>query len=77
MAYGGCKPLTPGTPLSPGVGFQIVCTVAGNVAMKMADGTVNIIPVATGLTVLNDYAVQDVVAGSTTATATYGILTGV
>lgn len=68
--YRGSVAIVVGTDQTPRNGIQIVCTVAGDVSLKMEDGSTNVVPVATGLTIL-PYAVQTVNAAGTTATATY------
>lgn len=59
--------------ITAGRAVQIACTVAGNVSLKMANGSTNIIPVDVGLSVL-PYSVVGVNTSGTTATATYGSL---
>ena len=48
----------------------VVCTSAGNVKVKFADGSTGTYPVAVGLTRL-DFAVVRVFSTGTTATATF------
>ncbi len=76
-SYGGfygAVALTPGTPVTPARGLAIICTVAGNVQLKFADDSTLVIPVAVGLSVLEGWSIKDIVAGGTTATATYAVL---
>lgn len=50
--------------------FAVSCTVAGNVAVTMLDGSTHVIAVAVGYTTF-PYAVRKVNSSGTTATATY------
>ena len=59
-----------GTTYAPTQSLMVKCTVAGNVAVTMADGSVLVIPVPTGLTQL-DLSISKVNTSGTTATATY------
>ena len=68
--YRGVLSITVDADGVPQRGLRIVCTVAGNVALKFADDTTDIMPIEVGLTVL-PYAVKTVLATGTTATATY------
>jgi hypothetical protein len=56
--------------VAPGISFLVICTVAGNVKVGMADGSTLTIPVAVGLTQL-PWSVAQVFVTGTTATATY------
>lgn len=69
-AYRGSIEIVADTPQASRNGVQISCTVAGDVSLKMDDGSANVVPVDVGLTVL-PYAVQTVNSSGTTATATY------
>lgn len=60
--------------VDPGRQFAIMCTVAGNLKVGFLDGTTITIPVVAGLTLL-PWAVKQVFATNTTATATYANLT--
>lgn len=72
--YSGVVPLTPGTPTaSVGRSLGIVCTVAGNVAMTLQDGSIYVVPVAVEFQTL-PFAVTQVNTSGTTATATYANL---
>lgn len=71
--YRGVVAIVVGTDQLARRGVQIVCTVAGNVSLKMADGSTNVVPVAVGLTIL-PYSVLGVNTSGTTATATYSNL---
>lgn len=68
--YRGVIDIVVGTDQTAQRGVQIVCTVAGNVSLKMADDSANVVPVAVGLTVL-PYSAKTVNVADTTATATY------
>lgn len=72
MPYTGSAPLTVGTAYAPipirSVGVN--ATAAGNVALTLKDGSVIIIPVAVGWTVL-PFSILSVNTSGTTATATY------
>lgn len=72
--YQRATPLTPGTPVDGARGIVINATVAGVVRLKLADGSTVDWTVSVGSTVLRDWSVVDVVAGSTTATATYTLV---
>lgn len=65
--------LVVGTAAKEGRQLQIVCTVAGNVAVTFPDGSINTIPVGAGLTTL-PWAVVKINTSGTTATATYANL---
>jgi hypothetical protein len=62
--------ITPGTAAPVGRVFIVNCTVAGDVAVTMWGSGTHVIPVQVGYSVF-PYKVIGVVAGSTTATATY------
>jgi hypothetical protein len=72
--YASVSAITPGTPVAAGRGVFINCSVAGNVALKFADATVLIVPVYVGPNLIDNMAIVDVVAGSTTATAIVTVL---
>lgn len=72
--YLGAVAITPGTPVTPGVGVFIACTVAGNVRLKLSNDSTLDVPVAVGASMIDNLAVKDVVAGSTTATAVVSVL---
>lgn len=59
--------------VAAGRGLAVVCTVAGNVKVKLADGSSLTFPVAVGFTVL-PFQVVRVFTTGTTATATYSNL---
>ena len=70
----GSLSLSPGgTDALPRRALRISCTAAGNVAMKLADDSVETVPVDVGLSIL-PYAVKAVLATGTTAVATYASL---
>lgn len=71
----GAAAITPSDTVlvTAGRGFRIVCTVAGNVKVKYADGSTDTFPVEVGLTRLPDAVIQVFVTG-TTATASYANL---
>jgi len=78
-SYRGSRAITPGTPVTPGRGFRINATVAGNVEFTFKDPTTgatttDIVIVSTGTSVW-PYSVSNVTSGgNTTATATYAAL---
>lgn len=53
--------------------IAVNCTVAGNVAVKLAGGYALTVPVAVGLTIL-PLSVSALLSTGTTATATYALL---
>ena len=72
--FGGTVALTVGAAdQAPGRGVRIACTIAGNVAVKLAHDSIETVPVGEGLSIL-PYAAKGIVAAGTTATATYAIL---
>lgn len=66
--------ITPGTKVSPGTGVLIACTTAGNVALLLKGQTTLVVPVQVGANWIDNLAVIDVVAGSTTAVANVDVL---
>lgn len=66
--------ITPGTPVPAGTGVLVACSVAGNVGLKLKGGTTLVVPVAVGPNWIDNLAVIDVVAASTTATANVDVL---
>lgn len=72
--YLGAAAITPGTPVTPGAGVFIACTVAGNVRLKLANDSTLDVPVAVGASMIDNLAVRDVVPGNTTATAVVSVL---
>lgn len=71
----GAVEITPSDTVFVAAGrmFRIVCTAAGNVKVKYADGSTDTFPVEIGLTRLPDAVIQVFVTG-TTATASYANL---
>ncbi len=69
----GSTAMTVATSYAEGRSLAIMCTVAGNVAITLADASIIIIPVPTGLTIL-PWAVLAINTTGTTATATYASL---
>ena len=63
------RPITPGTPVLPGTGVVIACSVEGYVRLVMSDGTFLDTYCYPGTSELKGYAVKGVDAASTTATA--------
>lgn len=53
--------------------LAVMCTVAGNVAVKLTTGATITVPVAVGLVILPFCAIS-VLSTGTTATATYALL---
>lgn len=68
--YAGAAALTVGTAAAVGRAVGVVCTVAGNVALTLADASTITVPVAVGFTVL-PFAATTVNTSGTTATASY------
>ena len=62
--------ITPGTPVPPGRKALIACSAAGNLRVKLSGGSTIDLALQVGQSELDGYAVVDVVAASTTATAT-------
>lgn len=58
----------------PGRGALIVCTVAGNVAVKFAGGAIVPYPVVVGANHIDDVALVGFTATGTTATSTVYLL---
>lgn len=54
----------------PGTSLICICTGAGNVKVKFADGSLGVYPIAVGLTIL-PFQVVRVFTTGTTATATF------
>jgi hypothetical protein len=69
----GVGAMTPDVATTAGRGVQIICTVAGNVSLTFTDTSIQVIPVAVGLTRLPD-AVTTLNSSGTTATVTCQIL---
>lgn len=71
-AVAGAGVISPSDTVAVTAGRQLLinCTVAGNVKVKFSDGSVLVIPVQVGLTIL-PWAVVQVFVTLTTATATY------
>lgn len=59
-----------GVTVTPGRALAVICTGAGNVAMQFPDGSSITVPVAVGYSAFQ-FAVVQVLAAGTTATATY------
>ena len=66
--------ITPGTPVAPGRKALINCTAAGAMRLKLSSGATFDVALQVGESELDGYTVIDVVAGSTTATATVTVL---
>ena len=72
--FGATLMLTPGNAdVQPGRAVRIACTTAGSVALKLADDSVEVVPVTEGLSLL-PYAVKAIAVGGTTAVASYASL---
>lgn len=65
--------VTPGTPVSPGLGVLISATVAGTQNIELKGGQTIPVSVPVGATLLRDIAVVDAPSGGT-ATATVFVL---
>ncbi|MFM0663324.1 hypothetical protein [Paraburkholderia sediminicola] len=63
--------LTVGTPATAGRSFCAICSVAGNVSVTFADGSVGIYPLTAGVPNVFPFQVTEVNTSGTTATATY------
>lgn len=70
----GAVIITPGTPVTPGKAVFIACTGAGNVRLKLANGSILDVPVNPGPNHFENIGVQDVVAANTTATVVVSVL---
>ena len=68
IGYQGAVALTVGNTYTPQRAIGINCTVAGNVTIKLADGSTMLFAVAVGFFIFS-FSVQSVTAS--TATATY------
>ena len=73
QAFRSAIAVTVGIDQVPQRAILIVCTAAGNVALKLADDSSVVVPVATGLSIL-PFAVKTVLAAGTTAAASYASL---
>ncbi|WCT73628.1 hypothetical protein PQ455_18790 [Sphingomonas naphthae] len=71
--YRGATAMTIGAEQTPGRAILIDCSVAGRVALKLADDTTLTVPAGAGLAIL-PFAVKAVLASGTTATASYASL---
>jgi hypothetical protein len=65
--FQGCEPLAIDIDHAPRRGVALVTTVAGNVAVKLANNSVFVFPVPTGLSVL-PFAAKAILSSGTTAT---------
>jgi hypothetical protein len=70
MAYSGVVALTVGSQYVPQRSLGVLCTVAGNANVQMADGSTLIVPVFVGWQTF-PFACAGIISASTTATATY------
>ena len=66
--------ISPGTPVAPGRKALINCSAAGAMRLKLSGGSTIDIALQVGESELDGYAVVDVVAANTTATATVTVL---
>ena len=69
----GSVPVAVDADVTPGRQLKINCSVAGNVSVTFADGSVDSLSVGVGTTIL-PWAVKKVNGAGTTATATYSNL---
>lgn len=74
VSYVDAATITPGTPVTAGQGVAIRCTAEGNVALKLSSGTTLIVAAKVGQSWIDNIAVTDVVAGSTTGTHVVSVL---
>lgn len=68
--FQGAVAMTVGTTYAAQRSLGVVCTVAGNVTFQLADGSTLTLPAAVGWQTF-PFAVTQIVAAGTTATATY------
>lgn len=68
------RKITPGTPVDPGAGVIIACSVAGKLTLVMKDGSLLETYATLGTSELVGYAVKDINAAGTTATATVSVV---
>lgn len=69
-SFRGATAIVPDIEQPAGRGVAIVATAAGDAALKLADGSVFVLPVTPGLSIL-PFAVTTIVAARTSATATF------
>ena len=73
-AFGSVLALMPGaSDAIPRRAIRIACTAPGTIAMKLADDSVETVPVEVGLSIL-PYAIKAIVVAGTTATASFASL---
>ena len=69
-AFSGAVAMTIGTAIAAARSIAVNCTAAGNVSLTLADASTIVVPVVVGFQTL-PFAVTEVNAPGTTATATY------
>lgn len=73
--YLGARPVSADQTLTaPGRGVFIATTAAGNVRLRMQDGSFLVVPAAVGPTLFDNLAVTGYTASGTTATAVVSVL---
>lgn len=72
--YVGAVLITPGTPVTPGRGVFIACTAPGSVRLLLSNDSTLDVPIAAGSSILDNFAVKDVVAANTSATVAVSVL---
>lgn len=76
--YSGARALTADADLNAaqgqGRGVFIATTAAGNVRLRMMDGTFLVVPVAVGPTLFDNISVKGFTSSGTTATAVVSVL---
>lgn len=72
--YSSASPITPGTPVAPGNGIALACSVGGNLRLVMSDGTFLDLYTIQGTAIIDNLSARDVNAAATTATCTVSVL---
>lgn len=76
--YGGARALAADATLTQaqgqGRGVFIAATAAGNVRLRLLDGSFLVVPVAVGPTLLDNFAVTGFTSSGTTANAVVSVL---